>query len=222
MEKVHKPGGCQQSPSGSNDGKLSTFQISSFAFKVLELIKENLLQAVQGSLELGDRFQRQAAELENSLKVATRSFDFRNEAEQMRREVEAYKDQVRIAILKRDEANLKLEDTEDLLRNVLEANSKAEEKFKALEADIVSREKATFDRGSIQAQTTMTKQLPGIYNEAFQQGWKALYSWPESDDMPQLPPRENLPYSEAPIGVPEEELSEPQPSSNEEAGPSNA
>ena len=188
---------------------MSTFQIPSFAFKVLELIKENLLQAVQGSLELGDRFQRQAAELENSLRVATRSFDFRNEAERMRREVEAYKDQVRIATLKRDEANLKLEDTEDLLRNVLEANSKAEEKFKALEADIVSREKATFDRGSIQAQTTMTKQLPGIYNEAFQQGWKALYSWPESDDMPQLPPRENLPYPEAPIGVPEEELSEP-------------
>ena len=68
----------------------------------------------------------------------------------------------------------------------------------------------------------MTKQLPGIYNEAFQQGWKALYSWLESDDMPQLPPQENLPYPEAPIGVPEEELSEPQPSSNEEAGPSNA
>jgi hypothetical protein len=180
------------------------------------------LQAVQGSLEIGDRFQRQAAELENSLKVATRSFDFRNEAERMRKEVEAYKDQVRIATLKRDEANLKWEDTEDLLRNALEANSKAEEKFKALEADIAAREKAAFDRGSVQAQTTMTKQLPGIYNEAFQQGWKALYSWPEFDDMPQLPPRENLPYPEAPIGVLEEELSEPQPSPNEEAGPSNA
>ena len=61
--------------------------------------------------------------------------------------MEAYKDQVRIAILKRDEANLKLEDTEDLLRNALEANSKAEEKFKALEADITAREKAAFDRG---------------------------------------------------------------------------
>jgi hypothetical protein len=38
--------------------------------------------------------------------------------------------------LKKDEANLKVEETEDLLRNALEANSKAEEKFKALEADI--------------------------------------------------------------------------------------
>ena len=156
------------------------------------------------------------------MKVATRSFDFRSEAKRMRREVEAYKDQVRIAILKREEAVLKMEDTEDLLRNALEANSKAEEKFKALEADIMAREKAAFDRGQVEAQTTMTKQLPDIYNEAFQQGWKALYSWPESDDMPQLPPRENFPYPEAPIGVPEEELPEPQPSSNEEAGPSTA
>ncbi len=222
MEKVHKPGGGQQSLPGSYDGKLSTFQILSFVFIVIGLIKENLLQTVQGSLELGDRFQRQATELENSLRVATRSFEFRNEAEQMRREVEAYKDQVIIDTLKKDEANLKLEDTKDLLRNALEENSKVEEKFKALQAEIAAREKAAFDQGSVQAQTIMTKQLSGIYNEAFQQGWKALYSWAESDDMPKLPPLENLPYPDAPIGVPEEELPEPQPSLNEEAGPSNA
>uniref|UniRef100_A0A2N9G5W4 Uncharacterized protein n=1 Tax=Fagus sylvatica TaxID=28930 RepID=A0A2N9G5W4_FAGSY len=165
--------------------------------EVVNNLRRGLMMAVQGSLELGDRFQRQAAKLENALKAATRSFDFRNEAERLRREVEAYKDQVRIAVLKREEAVLKVEDTEDLLHNALEANSKAEEKFKALEAD-----------------------LPGVYNEAFQQGWKVLYSWPESDDMPQFPPRENLPYPEAPIGVPEEELLDPLPESNEEAGPS--
>uniref|UniRef100_A0A2N9H328 Uncharacterized protein n=1 Tax=Fagus sylvatica TaxID=28930 RepID=A0A2N9H328_FAGSY len=175
---------------------------------------------MMGSLELGDRFQRQAAELENALKAATRSFDFRNEAERLMREVEAYKDQVRIAVLKKEEAVLKMEDTKDLLRNALEANSKAEEKFKALEADVMAREKAAFDWGQVEAQNIMTKQLPDMYNEAFQQGWKALYSWPESDDMPELPPQENLPYPEAPIGVPEEELPEPLPEFNEEAGPS--
>uniref|UniRef100_A0A2N9IPD9 Uncharacterized protein n=1 Tax=Fagus sylvatica TaxID=28930 RepID=A0A2N9IPD9_FAGSY len=190
--------------------------------EVVNNLCRGLMMTVQGSLELGDRFQRQATELENSLRVATRSFEFRNEAEQMRREVEAYKDQVIIATLKKDEANLKLEDMNDLLRNALEENSKVEEKFKALQAEIAAREKAAFDQGSVQAQTIMTKQLSGIYNEAFQQGWKALYSWAESDDMPQLPPQENLPYPDAPIGVPEEELLEPQPSSNEEAGPSNA
>ncbi len=134
--------------------------------------------------------------------------------------MEAYKDQVRIAVLKKEEAVLKMEDTKDLLRNALEANSKAEEKFKALEADIMAREKAAFDWGQVEAQNIMTKQLPDMYNEAFQQGWKALYSWPESDDMPELPPQENLPYPEAPIGVPEEELPEPLPESNEEAGSS--
>jgi hypothetical protein len=122
-----------------------------FAFRVLDLIENFFIQAVQGSLELGDRFQRQAAELENALKAATRSFDFRNEAERLRREVEAYKDQVRIAVLKREEAVLKVEDTEDLLHNALEANSKAEEKFKALEADVMAREKAAFDRGQVEA-----------------------------------------------------------------------
>ena len=62
-----------------------------------------------------------------------------------------------------------------------------------------------------------------MYNEAFQQGWKALFSWPESDDMPSLPPQESLPYPDAPIGVPEEEIPEPQPRSAEgEGGPSNA
>uniref|UniRef100_A0A2N9HPZ9 Uncharacterized protein n=1 Tax=Fagus sylvatica TaxID=28930 RepID=A0A2N9HPZ9_FAGSY len=189
--------------------------------EVINNLRRGLMMAVQGSLEIGDRFQRQAAELENSIRVATRSFHLKNEFERMRREVEAYKEQVRIATLKKDEADLKLEDTQDLLRNALEENSKAGEKIQALEAEIAAREKATFNRGSVEAQTTMTKQLPGIYNEAFQVGWKALYSW-ESDDMPPLPPQEVFPYPNAPIGVPEEELPESQPAADNVAGPSNS
>ncbi len=169
---------------------------------------------------MGDRFQRQAAELENSLKVATCAFQLRDENERLRRDVEAYKDQVRIATLKKDEANLKVEETEDLLRNALDANSKAKDKFKALEAEAAAKEKAAFDRGYAEAQRIMTKQLPDIYNEAFQEGWKALYFWPDLEDMPGLPLQENLPYPNAPIGVPEEELPDPLPAPNEEAGPS--
>uniref|UniRef100_A0A2N9H223 Uncharacterized protein n=1 Tax=Fagus sylvatica TaxID=28930 RepID=A0A2N9H223_FAGSY len=129
-------------------------------------------------------------------------FHLKTEAERMRREVEAYKEQ-------------------DLLKKALEENSKAGEKILALEAEITARERAAFDRGSVEAQTTMTKQLPGIYNEAFQVGWKALYSW-ESDDMPPLPPQDVLPYPNAPIGVPEEELPEAQPADDDVAGPSNS
>uniref|UniRef100_A0A2N9G996 Uncharacterized protein n=1 Tax=Fagus sylvatica TaxID=28930 RepID=A0A2N9G996_FAGSY len=112
------------------------------------------MDAVQGSLEIGDRFRRQAADLENSLRVATRSVHLKTEAERMRREVEAYKEQVRIATLKKDEADLKLEDSQDLLRKALEENSKAGEKILALEAEIAARERAAFDRGSVEAQTT--------------------------------------------------------------------
>uniref|UniRef100_A0A2N9II38 Uncharacterized protein n=1 Tax=Fagus sylvatica TaxID=28930 RepID=A0A2N9II38_FAGSY len=189
--------------------------------EVINNLRRGLMMAVQGSLEIGDWFQRQTADLENSLRVATRSVHLKSESERMRREVEAYKEQVRIATLKKDEADLKLEDTQDLLRNVLEENSKAGEKIQALEAEIAARERAAFDRGSVEAQTTMTKQLPGIYNEAFQVGWKALYSW-ESDDMPPLPPQEVLPYPNAPISVPEEELPESQPAADDVAGPSNS
>uniref|UniRef100_A0A2N9HYN3 Uncharacterized protein n=1 Tax=Fagus sylvatica TaxID=28930 RepID=A0A2N9HYN3_FAGSY len=170
--------------------------------EVINNLRRGLMMAVQGSLELGDRFRRQAADLENSLRVATRSVHLKTEAERMRREVEAYKEQ-------------------DLLKKALEENSKAGDKILALEAEITARERAAFDRGSVEAQTTMTKQLPGIYNEAFQVGWKALYSW-ESDDMPPLPPQDVLPYPNAPIGVPEEELPEAQPADDDVAGPSNS
>ena len=67
--------------------------------------------------------------------------------EALKREVAAYKDQVRIDVLKKDEADLKTKETEDFLRNALEANTKVEERIKALEANMAAREKAAFDRG---------------------------------------------------------------------------
>lgn len=105
---------------------------------------------------MGDWYQRQAAELENSLKVATHSFALRDEAEALRKDVAAYKDQVRIAVLKRDEATLKNEEAEEILCDALDANSKMEKKFKALEVDMANRERAAFDRGQSEAQTIMT------------------------------------------------------------------
>lgn len=136
--------------------------------------------------------------------------------------MEGYKEEVRIAVLKKDETVLKVEETEELLSDALEANTRAEERIKTLEAEVVDREKAAFDQGWDEAQTIMTKQLPSVYNEAFHEGWKTLYAWPESEDIPKLPPRENLPYPDALIGVPEEEVSAPLPHPIEkgEDGPS--
>jgi hypothetical protein len=59
---------------------------------------------------------------------------------------------------------LQREKLEESLRTALEANSQAEERIKALEAEMAEREKAAFDRGRVEAQTIMTNQLPGIYN----------------------------------------------------------
>ena len=87
---------------------------------------------------------------------------------------------------------------------------------------MADREKVAFDWGQVETQAIMTNQLLEIYNEAFHEGWKTLYAWPEFEEMPQLPPQENLPYLDASIGVPEEEVSEPlsHPPEEGEAGPS--
>ncbi len=76
---------------------------------------------------------------------------------------------------------------------------------------MAEREKATFSRGRVEAEAIMTNQLPSIYNKAFHEGWKALYAWPETEEMPLLPPRERLPYPDASIVMPEEEVKEPLP-----------
>uniref|UniRef100_A0A2N9FAQ1 Uncharacterized protein n=1 Tax=Fagus sylvatica TaxID=28930 RepID=A0A2N9FAQ1_FAGSY len=94
-----------------------------------------------------------------------------------------------VACLLADMAREKLEES---LRTALEANSQAEERIKALEAEMAEREKAAFDRG------------------------RALFAWPETKEIPLLPPRENLPYPDVQIGVPEEEVQEPLPQPLEE------
>jgi hypothetical protein len=93
-----------------------------------------------------------------------------------------------------------------------------------LEAEATEREKAAFAWGRVEAEAIMTNQLPDIYNEAFEEGWRALLAWPESEELPPKPPQENLPYLDAPIGFPEEKVTEPLPQPPEEgdaAPPSN-
>uniref|UniRef100_A0A2N9FXK3 Uncharacterized protein n=1 Tax=Fagus sylvatica TaxID=28930 RepID=A0A2N9FXK3_FAGSY len=164
--------------------------------EVIDNLRRGLMM---GSLELEDRYQTQVAHLENSLKVATRSFD-------LKKEIERYKEQVRVAVLKRDEAVLQREESKESLRAALEANSQAEERIKALEAEVAEKEKAAFAWGRVEAETIMMNQLPDIYNEAFLVGWKALFAWPETEEIPLQPFRESLPYPDAPIGVSEEEV----------------
>lgn len=97
-------------------------------------------QAVQGTLELDRRYQARALELQHALRNATKYLTSRHE-------VEAYKETARDAVLKMDQAVLKAKETEELLRTALDANTKVEERIKALEAEIMEREKVAFDRG---------------------------------------------------------------------------
>ena len=81
---------------------------------------------------------------------------------------------------------------------------------------MTEKKKVVFARGRVEAEAIMTNQLPGLYNESFQERWKALYLWPESEEVPLLPPWESLPYPNALIGVSEEEVKKPLPHPPEE------
>uniref|UniRef100_A0A2N9HEY4 Uncharacterized protein n=1 Tax=Fagus sylvatica TaxID=28930 RepID=A0A2N9HEY4_FAGSY len=155
----------------------------------MDVWRKSTNQEVINNLRRG-LMMRQTADLENSLRVATRSVHLKSESELEEGGGGQEEDLLRNAL----EENSKAGDSE-------EENSKAGERIQALEAEIAARER---------------RLLTG--------GWKALYSW-ESDDMPPLPPQEVFPYPNAPLvslGVPEEELPEPQPADDDVAGPSNS
>uniref|UniRef100_A0A2N9I7T1 Uncharacterized protein n=1 Tax=Fagus sylvatica TaxID=28930 RepID=A0A2N9I7T1_FAGSY len=107
---------------------------------ITDSLCRGLMMAVQGTLELDRRYQARALELQHALHNATKYLTSRHE-------VEAYKETARDAVLKMDQAVLKAKETEELLRTALDANTKVEERIKALEAEIMEREKVAFDRG---------------------------------------------------------------------------
>ena len=106
------------------------------------------------------------------------------------------------------QADQKRQAAEVSLRMALDSNTAAEGKIKAIEAQIAEAEKATFVRGRKEVEVDIASQLTSIYNESFQEGWKALYAWSGLKESPFLPPRDSLPYPDAPIGVEEEEAVE--------------
>jgi hypothetical protein len=91
---------------------------------------------------------------------------------------------------------------------VLDSNLVAEDKIKALEAEIADAEKATFARGRKEAEMDIAGQPTSIYNKSFQEGWKTLYAWSRPGEAPFLPPWDCLPCPDTPIGVEETEAAE--------------
>jgi hypothetical protein len=147
-------------------------------------------------LILEDRYRNQAEELRRALSLAGRYAVAKKVAD-------GANEKIRLADQKRQEA-------EESLRIALESNTATEKKIKALEAEMAEREKAAFARGRKEAEMDIAGQLTSIYNESFQEGWKALYAWSKPGELPFLPPRDYLPYPDAPIEVEDKEAEESQ------------
>ncbi|GMY31518.1 hypothetical protein FCV25MIE_26760 [Fagus crenata] len=156
--------------------------------KVIDNLRRGLMM---GSLVIEDRYCSQVEELRKAIGLANRYFAAKKAA------VEADK-RARAELQKRTEV-------EESLKITLDSNSAAEEKLKAFEAWLAEAEESTFAWGRREAELDIARQLTGIYNESFQEGWKTLYTWSRSGEAPFRPLRD-LPYSDAPIGVEEEEM----------------
>uniref|UniRef100_A0A2N9HJX4 Uncharacterized protein n=1 Tax=Fagus sylvatica TaxID=28930 RepID=A0A2N9HJX4_FAGSY len=164
--------------------------------EVIDNLRRGLMMGIQGSLILEDRYRNQAEELRRALSLAGRYAVAKKVAD-------GANEKIRLADQKRQEA-------EESLRIALESNIATEEKIKALEAEMAEREKAAFARGRKEAEMDIAGQLTSIYNESFQEGWKALYAWSKPGELPFLPPRDYLPYPDAPIEVEDKEAEESQ------------
>uniref|UniRef100_A0A2N9FIZ0 Uncharacterized protein n=1 Tax=Fagus sylvatica TaxID=28930 RepID=A0A2N9FIZ0_FAGSY len=81
---------------------------------------------------------------------------------------------------------------------------------KRQEGKLAEAKKSAFDRGRKEAELDITSRLTRIYNESFQEGWKAVLRWSGPGEVPFLPPRDMLPYPDTSIGV-EEEVNEDVP-----------
>ena len=112
-----------------------------------------MLQGVQASLELEDRFRTNKDHLAHANVLATKYQDARKMATEAKNLAEA-------AASKRVEA-------EESLRDVLESLTKAEDRVWALELELERAKKEAYESGSKEAQDEMGRQLPGVCNEYY-------------------------------------------------------
>ncbi|GMY25047.1 hypothetical protein FCV25MIE_20289 [Fagus crenata] len=146
-------------------------------------------KGIQGSLVMEDRYRVQADELRRAMGLASHYAV-------AKKVVDGANEKIRQADQKRQEVK-------EPLRMALDSNMAVEEKIKALEAEIADAGKAAFAPGKKEAKMDIVGQLTGIYNESFQEGWKTLYTWSGPEEASFLPPRDCLPYPDAPIRVEE-------------------
>jgi hypothetical protein len=116
-----------------------------------------VLQGVQASLELEDRFRTNKDHLAHANALATKYHDAKKMATEAQSLAEA--------------ANSKRVEAEESLSEALDSLTKAEDKVRALELELERVKKEAYESGSKDAQDEMGRQLPGLCNLYYTDAW---------------------------------------------------
>jgi hypothetical protein len=116
-----------------------------------------VLQGVQASLELEDRFRTNKDHLAHANVLATKYQDAKKMATEAQSLAEV--------------ANSKRVEAEESLSEALDSLTKAEDKVRALELELERAKKEAYESGSKDAQDEMGRQLPGLCNLYYMDAW---------------------------------------------------
>ena len=112
-----------------------------------------VLQGVQASLELEDRFRANKDHLAHANVLVTKYQDAKKMATEAKKLADA--------------TGAKRVEAEESLHDALDSLTKAEDKVRALELELERAKKAAYESGSKEAQEEMGRQLPGVCNEYY-------------------------------------------------------
>jgi hypothetical protein len=157
-----------------------------------------VLQGVQASLELEDRFRTNKEHLAHANVLAIKYQDAKKTAAEAQSLAEA--------------ANSKRVEAEESLSEALDSLSKAEDKVRALELELERAKKEAYERGSQEAQDEMGRQLPGMCNLYYTDAWEDALAVLNSGQATLPPTPLKLPFPGAvPPPSPEAVLNSPLP-----------
>ncbi len=171
--------------------------IVSFSFLVLT---NNfvVLQGVQASLKLEERFRADKDHLAHSNALATKYHDTKRASMEAKKLAE--------------EADTKRKEAEESLDAALNSLTKAEDRVRALEMVIERAKVAAYEKGSQEAQDEMGRQLPGVCNEYYTDAWNDAIAVLNSGRTTLPPDPIKLPFPGAiPPPRPEAALNSPPP-----------
>lgn len=140
----------------------------------------DVLQGLQASLKLEDRFRAKIGHLSHANTLATWYQDAKKKAAEAKNLVDA--------------TDVKRVEVEESLKAALESLTKVEYKLRAYDSEFDQAKRAAYEAGSKEAQEKMGCQLPGVCNEFYVEGWRAAVGFSSSGLMPLTPNPPSLSY----------------------------